>query len=131
MGTVRTCPGSGLLFVYVPCDGLSALTSPPGMLDTYTICPEAGMSLRRDMRTHTAPFLYLFHAVHPQTVRRLMVTCPSFAQRDGMTCVQVKRQLSPVGGTEHFLGIISLTVNQHSPRTMLYHYSLSDEETDR
>lgn len=48
-----------------------------------------------------------------------------------MTCLQVKRQLCTTCGTEHFLGIISLIINQYSPRDMLYYHHLSDEETDR
>lgn len=71
------------------------------------------------------------HAVHTQTVQILKVTCPSLAQREGMTCLQVKHQLCTMGGTEHFLGIISLIINQHSPQDMLYYHHLSDEETDR
>lgn len=48
-----------------------------------------------------------------------------------MVCFQVKQQLCTVGGTEHFLGVISLIINQHSPLTMLHYYPLSDEEVDR
>lgn len=48
-----------------------------------------------------------------------------------MSCLQVKCQLCTVRGTEHFLGIISLVINQHSPVTMLYYYPLSDEDTER